>query len=350
MGDNWTSRGKENSPYNYDQIRAVLGEIGVYVVSETSTNFLCYCPYHGNGDTAAFSINFSSGQWMCFNPACAEVGNIFKLMRFMIKCNDFEGTRLLQKFGIATQVSFEDRLAATEKSKDEWTEWRPDLIQMYKNDMFMYDEGRDYMNGRGFTDDTLREFEVGYSNSKRMVTVPVHSPNGLAVGIVGRSIEGKEFKNSTRLPNTRTLFNYHRAKRAGEICVVTESSFDTMRVSQAGYTNVVGTLGGYMSPDRYALLDRTFNMIIIMTDDDKPQMYKDCRKCLPLKCQGHNPGKELGLAIANTLRNKNVMWASYDTKMRFPHGAKDAGDMTDNEIRHCIENSVSHLEFMSWGL
>ena len=39
------------------------------------------------------------------------------------------------------------------------------------------------------------KFSLGYSEKQDMVTVPVHSPDGMPVGFVGRSIEGKEFKN-----------------------------------------------------------------------------------------------------------------------------------------------------------
>ncbi len=69
-------------------------------------------------------------------------------------------------------------------------------------------------------------FELGYSENMGMVTVPVHSPDGMAIGIVGRSIEGKAFKNSTNLPKSKTLFNIHRAKKIGDQVIVVESSFD----------------------------------------------------------------------------------------------------------------------------
>jgi len=61
-----------------------------------------------------------------------------------------------------------------------------------------------------------------------MVTIPVHSPDGIPVGFVGRSIEGKEFKNTPGLPKAKTLFNLHRVKTAGKVYVV-ESSFDAIR-------------------------------------------------------------------------------------------------------------------------
>lgn len=84
-------------------------------------------------------------------------------------------------------------------------------------------------------------FDLGYSKNMDMVTVPVHSPDGTPIGLVGRSIKGKSFKNSTNLPKSKTLFNIHRAKKIGDHVIVVESSFDAIRVHQAGFPNVVAT-------------------------------------------------------------------------------------------------------------
>jgi DNA primase len=163
-----------------------------------------------------------------------------------------------------------------------------------------------------------------------MVIVPVHSPDGMPIGIVGRSVEGKSFKNSTNLPKSKTLFNIHRAKKIGDQIIVVESSFDAIRIHQAGFPNVVATLGGFLSTDQQVLLNRYFNRIIVMTDADLA-------------------GRELGMSLANKLRTKDILWASYSYGKIYPHDAKDAGDMTDEEIKTCIKNAVSDIEYRSWN-
>jgi 5S rRNA maturation endonuclease (ribonuclease M5) len=60
-------------------------------------------------------------------------------------------------------------------------------------------------------------------------------------------------------------------------------------------------------------------------------------------------GRALGMSIANKLRNKDILWASYEYGKIYPHDAKDVGDMTDEEIKACIKNSVSDLEYRSWS-
>ena len=127
-----------------------------------------------------------------------------------------------------------------------------------------------------------------------------------------------------------TLFNIHRAKKIGAHVIVVESSFDAIRVHQAGFPNVVATLGGFLSTEQHNLLNRHFDKITIMTDADQA-------------------GRELGRSIVNKLRFKDLLWASYEYGKIYPHDAKDAGDMTDEEIKTCIKNSVSDIEYRSWN-
>jgi DNA primase len=96
-------------------------------------------------------------------------------------------------------------------------------------------EARDYFETRGINSESMNYFRLGYSEHQNMVVVPVHSPDGLPVGIVGRSIVEKKFKNSTNLPKNQTLFNIHRAKKIGSHVIIVESSFDAIRVHQAGF-------------------------------------------------------------------------------------------------------------------
>ena len=100
-----------------------------------------------------------------------------------------------------------------------------------------------------------------------MVTIPVHSPDGITVGFVGRSIEGKDFKNTPGLPKSKTLFNLHRVKTADKVYVV-ESSFDAIRLDQVGMP-AVATLGANVSNSQTELLQKYFNNIIVIADNDE---------------------------------------------------------------------------------
>jgi DNA primase len=215
------------------------------------------------------------------------------------------------------------------EEKPDFEEFSQETLDRLHTDLLASQSAKDYLKSRSINEDSMNHFGLGYSTSMNMVITPVHSPDGTPIGLVGRSIEGKSFKNSTNLPKSKTLFNVHRAKKIGENVIVVESNFDAIRIHQAGFPNVVAVLGGILSTEQQNLLNRYFNKITVMTDADLA-------------------GRELGLSIANRLKNKDLLWASHEYGKIYPHDAKDAGDMTDEEIKTCIKNAVSDIEYRSW--
>ena len=310
--------------YSPSHMRAIVRQLGLHVVSETSHDFLCLCPFHGNRHTPSFSVSHQKGLYLCFNPSCGASGTIVELVKNMTHRNEFEALRFIISAQKESVAKFEDELAEILDDKPEFEEFSQETLdRLHKG---MIDEGRTYLNNRGINDESIDHFKLGYSQTQRMVIVPVHSPDGIPVGLVGRSIEGKSFKNSTGLPRNKTMFNIHRARRASSTAIVVESSFDAIRVHQSGYPNVIATLGGSMSKINLNNINRNFNKVIIMTDAD-------------------TAGRELGKTIASSLKNKEILWAHYSNDMLYPHDAKDVGDMTEEEIRICIENALADYEY-----
>jgi DNA primase len=162
-----------------------------------------------------------------------------------------------------------------------------------------------YFNGRLISETSVRKFALGYSEKRDMVTIPVHSPDGMCVGFVGRSIEGKEFKNSPKLPKSKTLFNLNRVKTSRTVYVV-ESSFDAIRLDQCGMP-AVATLGASVNGTQIELLQKYFNDIIVVADNDE--------------AGGHMKNKlveKLGPRVTVVQLNKQY---------------KDIGDMDDESIK-----------------
>jgi 5S rRNA maturation endonuclease (ribonuclease M5) len=132
-----------------------------------------------------------------------------------------------------------------------------------------------------------------------------------------------------------------------------------MRIAQAGYPNVVACLGGNFNEQHAQQLMKYFKTVIIFTDwdDTREHTYdkngKRCRKCSEagyMACKGHNPGRDTGQKIADLIKGKQVKWASIGHKQVYPVGAKDAGDMSIEDIKLAIKNSVSNMEYQRWGL
>ncbi len=315
--------------YSQSQTKSILKEIGLSIAGETGTEFSFYCPFHRNTHSASCSINKETGAWLCFNPSCGESGTLLELVKRITDKNDFQALRLIGAKEAEVLDNFDELLKEVMEDKPEFEEFSQEKIDELYNYLGSSEEAKEYFKSRGINEESMHHFKLGYSPKQNMVVVPVHSPDGLPVGIVGRSISEKRFKNSNSLPRRKTMFNIHRAKRMGDKVIIVESTFDAIRIHQAGFPNVVATLGGHISPENILLLNKYFNTITIMTDSDVA-------------------GRDLGLHIANKLRMKNILWASYEYDKIYPHDAKDAGDMTDEEIKACIKNAVSDIEYRSW--
>ena len=341
--------------YLPEQVEGILNACGVEVAGETGNDFLCYCPFHGNKFTPSFSVSRTSGAFICFNHACGETGTLNELIRRTTGSNEFEALRLISQMKSGTQISLAER-RARRAAREEAAVFPQEVLDRMKTDFWNDSPALEYMHGRGFTDSTLDKYNIGYSAQKNLVATPMYDTDGTPVGVIGRTISGeKRFKNSVGLPTSQTLWNIHNAKRAGETGIVCEANFDAMRISQAGFPNVVACLGGNFSPQHADQLAYNFSNIIVMTDfDDKEKYkYKNCKKCGAKgfkTCQGHNPGRDLGETIAREMssRGRAVRWAVYDEGVVYPHGAKDAGDMTDEEIRQCLTKSVSNFAYRAW--
>jgi DNA primase len=152
-------------------------------------------------------------------------------------------------------------------AKPEFVPFDELILKRLYNNLLSADRAKDYFKYRKLETTTWTKFSLGYSEKQDMVTVPVHSPDGMPVGFVGRSIEGKEFKNTPGLPKAKTLFNLHRVKTADRVYVV-ESSFDAMRLDQVGFP-AVATLGANVSNIQIELLQKYFNNIIVIADNDE---------------------------------------------------------------------------------
>lgn len=351
MGYQMQGKFRSNN-YTPRQIQNILSDIGIRVEGETHNDFLCLCPYHSNRDTPAMTVSREHGTFCCFSPQCGEAGSLLKLIIDTQRVTEFAARRLIIKHGAQNATEFEKDLERALSTEPVFTEYDPAVMDALASNMWVWEDGQNYMHGRGFKDETLKHFEVGYSQKMRMVTVPVKSPQGMRVGFIGRSIEGKDFKNSTRLPKSETLFNIDKARQY-ETAYVTESSFDAMRIWQAGYKGAVATAGGNLSNRQLHLLNMYFNTIVIMTDfDDKSDhiVKGPCRRCLPNRCGGHNPGRDLGNSIVDKLRNKNVLWGCYDFGTEvYAGGVKDVSDMTDEQIKQTIDNAQPNFIYQQWA-
>jgi DNA primase len=312
--------------YTKADLRSILHACGVDISYATGTDFMCFCPFHHNTDSPAFAVSYTKGLYICYNQNCNSVGTVLDLVKQLTQRNDYEALRFISSKKLSPSEMLEEELKEILDDKPEFEVFSQDILNKLSDDIQDSERAKKYFHSRKINDEAIHHFKLGYSKNQDMVTVPLHSPDGIPVGIIGRSIEGKQFKNSPNLPRNKTMFNLHRAKREGGTIIVCESSFDVIRLWQAGFPNAVGTLGGSISDVNIQNLNKYASTIILMTDNDQA-------------------GRALGATIAGKLKNKNLLWAYYDHNIIYPHSAKDVGDMKDEEIRQCIVNAIPHFEY-----
>jgi DNA primase len=249
--------------YSEEQIKRVLTGAGITIEAKFGNNLIIFCPYHNNSRTPAGEVASDSGLFFCFG--CQTTKNLEELIMHMTNRTYFETVRYIKSKEVETNI--ESLVAKTMYAPQEFVQYDELLIKRLNNQAIESPRATRYFNSRGITNESISKFSLGYSEKQDMVTVPVHSPNGMTLGFVGRSIEGKEFKNTPGLPKGKTLFNLNRIKTSSTVYVV-ESSFDAIRLDQVGFP-AVATLGANVSIAQVRLLEKYFNNIVLIADNDE---------------------------------------------------------------------------------
>lgn len=249
--------------YSKEQIKRVIAGSGITVENEVDSDYIIFCPFHNNYRSPAGEVDKNSGMFYCFS--CQHVCDLIALVMQTSGRTYFEAVRYIKSKETETDLEF--TINQTLVNKPDYIPY--DELQIRRLNLQALESPRAlrYYAGRLITEDSIRKFDLGFSEKQDMVTIPVHSPDGIAVGFVGRSVEGKEFKNTPGLPKAKTLFNLHRVKTSSKVYVV-ESSFDAIRLDQCGFP-AVATLGANVSNFQTDLLQKYFNNIIVIADNDE---------------------------------------------------------------------------------
>lgn len=254
---------KPSTVLSAEQTKRILVGIGIDVESEVDTDYIIFCPYHGNHRTPAGEIDKSNGTFYCFS--CHQVADVYEFVMHVSKRSYFEAVRYVKSKG--QEGSIVDQVAEKLAERPDYVAFDELTIQRLNLQALDAARAMNYFNNRNITEASVRKFALGYSVNRDMVTIPVHSPDGMPVGFVGRSVEGKEFKNTPKLPKSKVLFNLHRVKNSSRVYVV-ESSFDAIRLDQVGFP-AVATLGANVSNIQIELLRKYFNNIYVIADNDE---------------------------------------------------------------------------------
>ena len=249
--------------YTAEQIKRVLTGSGINIESEVDSDYIIFCPYHNNYRSPAGEIDKVNGTFFCFS--CQKIADLIEFVMHTSGRTYFESVRYVKSK--ETETNIEQIVSTALVEKPTYTQFDQVLIKRLNQQAMDSPRAMRYYLGRLITEDSVKKFSLGFSEKQDMVTIPVHSPDGMEIGFVGRSIEGKDFKNTPGLPKSKILFNLHRVKTSSKVYVV-ESSFDAIRLDQCGFP-AVATLGANVSNFQTDLLQKYFNNIIVIADNDE---------------------------------------------------------------------------------
>jgi DNA primase len=249
--------------YTEDQVERVLAGIGIDPASKTESNFMVYCPFHNNSRTPAGTISKEKGLFFCFG--CQTSKNLVEFVMAVSNRSYFESVRYIKQKNTETDIT--QTINKKLYVAPEFVQFDEVLIKRLNNQALQSPRAINYFHGRRITQDSINKFSLGYSDKQDYVTIPVQSPDGITIGFVARSIEGKDFKNTPGLPKSKVLFNLHRV-RSSKFVYVVESSFDAIRLDQVGFP-AVATLGANVSSVQMKLLEKYFSDVILIADNDE---------------------------------------------------------------------------------
>lgn len=259
------------------------------------------CPVHGSTDhtSTAFHADCNRDVWHCFSQCTTDRGKggggILELVMLVDKCSLREaGEKLATWFGL----TFDRRRSTGSRSKETAnvspesvvpvaiathtsrpaSEVNPPLERPLRN----LNQDHPYLFERGLNARTIKDFGIGHCTRGLMrgrIAIPIHNEAGEIVAYAGRSVDDEQgttegkYKLPTNFVKSAVLYNLNRAKEhAAEGLIVVEGFFDTMRVHQAGFPNVVSLMGCSLSDQQEGLLVGHTDRLALMFDGDDAGM------------------------------------------------------------------------------
>lgn len=284
----------------------IIDVIGSYIeLKKSGANYKALCPFH-NEDTPSFVVSPSKQIFHCFG--CGVGGDAIK---FIMEYEKLSYPQAVEKLASMFNFTLQYTDAKGSKEKKEYFKVLNKINTFYKKMLYLTKEAKEYLKKRGVFESSIEKFEIGYapSSSKTVdyfnsefiplqdgieagvlavengrvyarfinrITFPIYSPTGQIVGFGGRTIANHPAKyiNSpqTKFFNkSKLLYGYHLAKdeifRLKKMIIV-EGYLDVIMLHQAGFKNVVATLGTALTKDHLPLLRRGEPKVIIAYDAD----------------------------------------------------------------------------------
>ncbi|MFP3510554.1 DNA primase [Peribacillus sp. SIMBA_075] len=296
----------------------IVDLIGEYVqLKKQGRNYFGLCPFHGE-NSPSFSVSAEKQIFHCFG--CGAGGNIFTFLMDIEGYNFVESAKVLAEKGnvpLDVEINKDSKRSNMPEGSQQMVEAHDLLRKFYHHLLVNTKEGQDaleYLLKRGFTEETIEKFQIGYSldswdfvskfllkrgfpaeymeqagliiyrekdesyfdRFRNRVMFPIMDHQGNTIAFSGRAMGDDEPKylNSPETPifnKSKTLYNFHHARphiRKKEQVVIFEGFADCISAVRAGVENSVATMGTALTEQHIQLLKRNTDQILICYDSD----------------------------------------------------------------------------------
>ena len=282
-------------------------------------NYVGLCPFH-NEKTPSFSVSPSKGLCKCFS--CGKGGNA---VHFIMEHEQMSYPEALRYLAKKYNIEIKERELTNEEKEVQSNRESMFIVNNFARDYFQnilknHVDGRSiglaYFRQRGFRDDIIDKFQLGFSTEGRdalaqealrkgfkqeflvktglcyetddhklrdrfwgRVMFPVHALSGKVVAFGGRvlSTENKKLAKYVNSPESEIyhksneLYGIYFAKQAivkQDRCFLVEGYTDVISMHQSGVENVVASSGTSLTPGQIRLIHRFTNNITVLYDGD----------------------------------------------------------------------------------
>jgi DNA primase len=300
------------------RIEEVVGDF--VSLKRRGVNLVGLCPFH-NEKTPSFTVSPSKGIYKCFG--CGAAGNAVNFIMNHENLSYPEALKYLaKKYHIPIEETFDKPSIEEQQAQNEKESLyvvSSYAAKWFSDRLWNTDEGRSvalgYFRERGFTDDIIKKFELGFNpdgwdsfakealkngfkeeyliksglcikNDKQKlidrfsgrVIFPIHNVTGRVIAFGGRTLKtDKKVAKYINSPETEiyhksnVLYGLYYAKKAivkEDNCFLVEGYTDVIALHQAGIENVVASSGTSLTTEQIKQIKRYTNHVTILYDGD----------------------------------------------------------------------------------
>ena len=288
-------------------------------LKKRGVNYLGLCPFHDDR-TPSFSVSPAKNICKCFS--CGEGGTSVHFIMKHEQLSYYEALKYLaRKYNIEVRErEMTDEEKVLESERESMFIINEYARTYFKDLLYEHPEGKSvglsYFKERGFRDDIIKKFELGYALEDRgafsadalrkgykkefliktglaaggennsplydrfrgRVIFPVHTLSGKVVAFGGRILKKSDrlakYVNSPEseiYSKSRELYGIYFAKKAivkADSCFLVEGYTDVLSMHQAGIENVVSSSGTALTPGQIRLIRRFSQNMTVLYDGD----------------------------------------------------------------------------------